>query len=129
MYNVNHKNNFKKAPFPRGFFKISSARYYFTIGKLVFLLITPVVLLLLPGNFFDNGRDICLSKILFHRECWGCGMTRACMHIIHFQFEDAFMYNMGSFIVFPILCYLWVDWFLKELKKIILISKKTVQHL
>lgn len=92
------------------------ARYYFIIAKLFFIVVTPLVLLLLPANFFDSGQSICLSKLLFSFECLACGMTRACMHLIHFNFEEAFAHNMASFVVLPLLGIIWVQWFIKEWK-------------
>ena len=91
-------------------------KYYFTIAKLLLIVVLPIVLLILPKNFFDNGESICLSKVLFDFECYACGMTRACMHLIHFDFEDAYAYNMLSFIVFPLLSIVWIQWFIKEWK-------------
>ncbi|MDF2191954.1 DUF2752 domain-containing protein [Paraflavitalea sp. CAU 1676] len=91
-------------------------RYYFTIAKLAFLVITPIVLLILPADFFDQGESVCLSKVIFDVECFACGLTRACMHLIHLEFEEAFAYHMFSFIAFPALAAYWVYWFLKERK-------------
>lgn len=89
-------------------------RYALTIAKLLLIIILPIVLLLLPADFFDSGRSICLSQLLFGFECPACGMTRACMHLIHLNFEDAFAYNMMSFIVLPLLAVVWIQWFLRE---------------
>ncbi len=84
--------------------------------KLFFLTGVPIVLLCLPANFFDNGQSLCISKLLFSMECYACGLTRACMHLIHFEFEEAFAYNMGSFISFPVLATYWGVLFYKEVK-------------
>lgn len=91
-------------------------RYYFTIAKLIFIIATPIVLLILPKDFFDSGNSICLSKLLLDFECLACGMSRACMHLIHLDFEEAYAYNMASFIVLPLLGIVWVQWFFKEWK-------------
>ena len=91
-------------------------RYYFVVSKLVFMIATPIVLLLLPANFFDNGESICLSKVLLNVECYACGLTRSIMHLIHLEFEKAYEYHMLSFIIFPMLCVVWIQWFFKELK-------------
>jgi hypothetical protein len=91
-------------------------RFYFTISKLFLIVLLPVVLLILPANFFDEGNSICLSKVLFDFECYGCGMTRACMHLIHFDLEEAFAFNMLSFLVLPLLGIVWIKWFIKEWK-------------
>jgi hypothetical protein len=67
------------------------------------LLLTPVILLILPSNFFDEGQSICLSYLLFDTECYACGLTRAIQHLIHFDFSIAYEYNKLSIIVFPFL--------------------------
>ena len=66
-----------------------------------FLLLTGITLLCLPATFFDHGQSICISMLLFKVECFGCGMTRAIQHLIHFDFEGAYSYNKLAFIVFP----------------------------
>lgn len=85
---------------------------------IVILILLPVIIIFLPENFFDNGESICLSKFVFNEECYACGLTRACKHLIHFNFEKAFAYNMGSFIVLPIMSVLWVRWFFQERKRL-----------
>ena len=78
---------------------------------LILLLVQPIVLWLMPGDFFDNtGIEVCPSKILFDYECLGCGMTRAVMHMHHFQFSDAIFYNIGVVAVYPALVVVWFIW-------------------
>jgi hypothetical protein len=91
-------------------------KYYFTIAKLSFIVLLPVLLLILPGNYFDDKQSMCFSMLFFDVQCYGCGLTRACQHLIHFQFEDAYAYNVLSFIAFPMLAIVWVQWFFKEWK-------------
>ena len=91
-------------------------RYYFTIAKLTFILLTPIVLLILPADYFDNGSVVCLSRLIFNMECFACGLTRACMHLIHLEFAQAASYNKLCFIVLPLAMVLAVQWFLKEWK-------------
>lgn len=85
------------------------------------------MLLLLPANFFDNGQSICISQILLGKECFACGITRGIMHLIHLDFENAFAYNMLSFIVLPLLVIIWVQWFLKKLQLFKLIKKENIK--
>ena len=59
-------------------------RTYLTI-----LLIIPIILIFLPANFFDEGQSICLSVLLFEKNCYACGMARAIQHLIHFNFDLA----------------------------------------
>jgi hypothetical protein len=79
--------------------------YWFYLG---FLLIGPVVLFILPADFFDHSTiELCLSKILFDRSCIGCGITRAVMHFIHLEFDMAMQYNKLVVLVIPLILYLW----------------------
>ncbi len=71
-------------------------------------LIIPILLLYLPADFFDHGTSICLSVLLFHRTCIGCGMTRAVQHVMHGEISTAWNYNHFVVIVFPVLVYLWI---------------------
>ncbi|MCS7078053.1 MAG: DUF2752 domain-containing protein [Bacteroidia bacterium] len=90
---------------------------------LSFLLLTPIVLVLLPTDFFDNGRKLCLSVVLFNQTCAGCGMTRAIQHLIHFDFEGAYAYNKLSFIVFPLLVVVWMQEIMRTKRKINVLNK------
>ena len=78
----------------------------------------PIVLIILPKDFFDKGDSYCLSVMLFDIECYGCGMTRAIMHLIHLDYEGAFVFNMLSFIVLPIILFLWGRWLFKDFMRI-----------
>jgi hypothetical protein len=102
----------------------SSARKYdkpINIIWFILLILTPLVLWILPGDFFDseNAFVVCPSRALFNIECLGCGMTRAVMHLHHFQFDDAVYFNRGSFLVYPALVAVWVMWTVKARKKVI----------
>lgn len=78
--------------------------------RLIAYIVIPIVLLILPADYFDKGESICISRTLFDIECYACGLTRACMHLIHFQFVDAYYFNPLSFVVFPLLACLWAMW-------------------
>ena len=84
--------------------------------RLFIRVLIPIVLIALPATYFDNGKSLCISRILFNEECPACGLTRACMHLIHFEFEQAFEYNMMCFITFPVIAAFWAFMFYKELK-------------
>lgn len=74
---------------------------------LLILIFIPLVLLVLPVDFFDNGQSICLSIFLFDLECYACGLTRAIQHFIHLDFSIGYEYSKLSIFVFPLLviCY------------------------
>lgn len=84
-------------------------RIYLTI-----LLIIPIILLILPASYFDEGQSICLSVLLFEKNCYACGMTRAIQHLIHLDFSTALEFNKLSFIVLPLLTVSY----LKEIKRV-----------
>ncbi|MFK7807650.1 MAG: DUF2752 domain-containing protein, partial [Saprospiraceae bacterium] len=78
---------------------------------LVALLLVPIILWILPGDFFDDGEWIlCPSRALFDIECFGCGMTRAVQHMHNFQWEDAVYYNKFVLAVYPGLAITWCIW-------------------
>jgi hypothetical protein len=78
---------------------------YLTLATLI---LGPVVLLLLPKGFFNDGPPMCPSMLLLGEECPGCGITRAVMHLIHLDIEGALFYNTLSFIVLPVMIGVWV---------------------
>ena len=92
--------------------KVYLYKIYFIV-----LIIIPIVLLVLPADFFDYGNSVCLSIVLFERECFGCGMTRAIQHLIHLDFSTAYMFNKLSFIVLPLLIITYIKELIKLYKK------------
>ena len=80
---------------------------------LAVLLIIPLVLLILPSTFFDNGDSVCMSVVFFDRECYACGMTRAIQHLIHFDFFIAFQLNKLSVIVLPLIIFSYFKEFIR----------------
>ena len=93
---------------------MKKGNYYFLAAKIGGYILVPLALLLLPADFFDKGQSLCLSKLLAGVECYGCGMTRAIMHLIHLEFTAAYEFNKLAFISFPILSFLWLQGFRKD---------------
>lgn len=93
---------------------------YWRLIKILGYASLPIVLIILPTDFFDYGGSICLSKSWFGIECYACGMTRATMHLIHLDFQGAWDFNKLSFLVFPLLILFWLKLLLKEFGIIIL---------
>ena len=85
-----------------------------TILELVIFISMPILLLIIPTSFFENGHSICLFKYFFDIECPGCGMTRALSCFFHFDFIKGIDYNKQIIIIFPLLSYLYIKhiWFL-----------------
>ncbi len=83
------------------------------------LLAAPIVLWILPSDFFnDSNIVVCPSRSFFDIECWGCGITRAVMHFHHFQFEDAAYFNWLVFVIYPLLVVIWFTWTRDVAKKL-----------
>ena len=80
----------------------------FKITLIIVLLLGPLILFFLPSDYFDQGQSVCLSVVFFDLECYGCGMTRALMHLIHFEFFKAYEYNKLVILVFPLLFLWWI---------------------
>jgi hypothetical protein len=97
---------------------LKKSSFYILVTKTSGYLLLPLVLLLLPADYFDTGQSLCLSRLLAGIECFGCGMTRAIMHLIHLDPAGAAAFNRGCFIVFPVLSILWAQWFLKDYKRL-----------
>ncbi len=92
--------------------------FLISIFKCVFFFVIPVVTICLPQNYFDQGQSLCISQLLFHQECLACGLTRGCLHLIHLNFEEAFRFNMMSFVALPAMSILWAKWTFEEVKRI-----------
>ena len=69
----------------------------------------PIVLYFLPlNNILHQQHSICIYKNITGRDCYGCGITRAILLVMHLQIEYALKYNKMVVIVLPILFYVWV---------------------
>jgi hypothetical protein len=75
------------------------------IAELVFYPAAFLLLILLPAGIFDEGPVLCFSRLVFGVKCLGCGLTRALMHLIHFDFKMAMAYNPLCLAALPLL--LW----------------------
>lgn len=95
-------------------FKSPKFRYFFCIVKAVVHIGFPALLLWLPATFFDHGRSISLFELAGVEDYYSKGITRAIMHLIHLDFATAWEYNKLSFIVFPLIAYVWGKAFLQN---------------
>jgi len=84
--------------------------------KLFFILVVVFVFYNIPKNYLGDEFPICIFKNIFHRECLGCGTTRAFWSILHLQFETALEYNKLSIITFPLFTFSIAHWIFKKRK-------------
>mgnify|MGYP004507798479 FL=1 len=95
---------------------------YNKIKILRFLEINLIVIILLYNIPINSEilNNICLIKHLIGRECWNCGMTRAFLSILHFDFKAAYQFNHNVVVVFPftigIYLYSWNKYIFTERK-------------
>jgi hypothetical protein len=68
----------------------------------------PIALYLVPLNWINHQHTICIYKNITGYDCYGCGITRAILSALHFQFQNAFNYNKLVVVVLPLLAYIWV---------------------
>jgi hypothetical protein len=94
-------------PLPTPGFAKSGWKDRINVGLAFLLVISPVILMLLPSDFFDEGLIICPSRRFLGLECPGCGLTRATQHFLHGEWEVALDYNPLVVVVVPILGFLW----------------------
>ncbi len=97
---------------------IRNFKAYWPLVKLVVLIVIPIILLILPADFFNDGQAVCLSVLLAGVECYACGLTRGMMHLIHFDFAEAYYFNPLSFVVFPLLAWVWGRWLWQAWRKV-----------
>lgn len=83
----------------------------FNIGLLIILYSIPIK----ENPILEN---ICLYKLIFGVECWNCGMTRAFLSVLHFNFLQAMEYNKNVIFVFPltviVYLYSWYKYIFKR---------------
>jgi len=92
---------------------------YLKYNKLLSIIVTYFIVSILIKIVFSLDILIpCLWKTTFHIECYGCGLTRAFIEILHCNFTDAFDHNPLIFIVLPLgMIYLYYD-FMKFLEQV-----------
>jgi hypothetical protein len=86
----------------------------------VLLFLSPLILWLLPADFFDDegGPALCPSRLLLGLECPGCGLSRAVMHLHHFDLAGALYYHWGVVIAYPLMVLLWFVAFRKAVRRL-----------
>ena len=60
----------------------------------------------------DDGPTLCIHKLITGKDCFNCGMTRACLSVLHLKFEQAWNYNWRVVFVFPYAVILYIySWY------------------
>lgn len=88
--------------------------------KLILFIVINFILIIVLYNIpiESSMESICIYKRFTGKECFNCGMTRAFLSILHFNFKEAINYNWKVLIVFPytviIYIYSWYKYIIKE---------------
>jgi Protein of unknown function (DUF2752) len=88
-----------------------------SLGKVVCYILLPIIFLLVPTSWFETRRSLCLIRNVFGVKCPGCGMTRAISCIFHGNLKKALQYNRLVVIVFPLLCFAWLEALMTEYQR------------
>ena len=80
-------------------------------------MLLPLALICVPTSWLESRPSICLIRQVTGRPCPGCGMTRAISCVFHANFIGAWRYNKLVVLVFPLLCYSWLQAMRTEYKK------------
>lgn len=91
-------------------------KYWNYILVIIYILI-PIVIFIIPVDVIENGESVCIYKRLLHKECWGCGTTRAFFNIIHFNLKKAYEFNKLSPITFSLCVFVYVKSFMRTINK------------
>ena len=83
--------------------------------RLFFAFLCLLVLCVIPKNAIDGGPPLCLFRLLFDKQCWGCGTTRAVWSVLHLNFLDAWNYNKAIVVTFPLLSGCTLGWICKPM--------------
>jgi hypothetical protein len=86
--------------------------------KIGTMIIVPILLLVLPKDYFDHGGpQLSLFGQLGMENYYSKGLTRASMHLLHLDFAGAAAYNKLSFVVVPLLIVVYVGTFLQQVRR------------
>jgi hypothetical protein len=82
------------------------------------LFITTLLLVFynIPKKYLGDTYPICLFRIFFNQQCYGCGTTRALWSLLHLSFREAIAYNKFIVVTFPLLIGCVISWIAKPKK-------------
>lgn len=86
---------------------------------ILFIIINATILSVLYAIPVNSGilENLCIYKLIFGKECWNCGMTRAFLSILHCNIRNAINYNNKVILVFPMTIVLYLNTWYKCIVK------------
>ncbi|MDR1839187.1 MAG: DUF2752 domain-containing protein [Treponema sp.] len=88
-----------------------------SIIKLLTVLLILFVFYNIPKEYLGDTYPVCLYRIAFKQECFGCGTTRAVWSVLHLRIKDAIEYNKLIIVSFPLLAGCTISWICKKRKE------------
>jgi len=87
---------------------VSSANKIADIGIALGVALIGVAALVVP-DLLIRATPHCLISLLVDDVCWGCGITRATVALLHGKVAVAWGFNKLVFLVLPMLMYLYLN--------------------
>ena len=83
----------------------------FSVHKVGFFFIVsiPIVLLFIPLDWLAGQESLCLYHAITGNFCLGCGITKAVIAMIQFNFVRAWAFNPLVVVVGPLLTWIWLQ--------------------
>ena len=53
--------------------------------------------------YCQTGPNLCVWKLIFHRPCFGCGITRGLCFLVHGKLHDSLRFNPLALVALPLL--------------------------
>lgn len=85
------------------------------------IILTYILLLVFLKLLIDKGPSLCIFKLIFKRDCPGCGMTRAFYHMLKLDINSAIKQNNRVIIAYP---FIWGTYISYVWKKLNIIERK-----
>lgn len=104
--------------------KNSNLRKYWLYFKIGMYILIPLVLIILPADFFDEGQSISLFELFGVKDYYSKGMTKSVMHLIHLDIKTSWEFNKLGVIVLPLLSFVWARGFLRDYKRMRMSASK-----
>lgn len=89
--------------------------------KLILLISAPIILYFVPyfsDIYAESDFTFCIFKNITGSDCYGCGITRAFISVLHLELHKAFILNKLIIVVFPLTFYVWLKEVIKTIRNI-----------
>lgn len=82
---------------------------------ILIVIVTYLFLLVFLKVLAYDGPTLCIFKLIFNKECPGCGMTRAFYHMLKLDIDKAISFNYRIIIVYPLIWGIYINYIYKKI--------------